>query len=282
MLAMDGDFAGCSLELKHDVLSLCEDVLTLFQLRFPVSYCYAFPLNSFHHSFKFDFQSGPVLGWKPIYLIRSPTPKVFTSALPERYLVGLSCLHSRCFDQLTYQLAHELGHVFLSPLVSQPFVEVLVVAISLAILVDMKIKWESDDSKQPQKEYAVSFVKYKAAVLTKARIECGVRADEDCGEWLQRLLCSRLTVDDRSEQIVAATEVEKLLRTEPTWSCLQFFHTATIDDINIHWSHRFDCSLWRTNALLYAKVERALLEQLCNLFTTKTTTASKSIALNPP
>jgi len=228
--SLEADFSSCSdSSIEREVLFVCRQVLEVFHKRIP---------------------KGPCLGYKPIVLVKDDVPRAATNGLPEKYIVSLTCLHTRRFNQLVYQFAHELTHVYISPYISQPFVEILAVSVSLVLLKDMHALWRSIENLK-MRSYAQKYLQYRNQIVSLAlersnlRLElqlseCESNQNSDESEskrqlaqiqnWVQQnLVFTELDLHDRNMQIVASLLVEEILECHSTWNALTLFQAGHID-----------------------------------------------------
>ena len=122
--------------------------------------------------------------------------------LPQQYCIRLTCLHTRKFNQIVYQFAHELCHVFISPLLLHPLAEILAVTTSLVILQEMSDLWRNS-SRPERRDYAEKFARYRHTVLASAVEQLELPEELQLRAWfgLEILGENGLALHDRPRQI---------------------------------------------------------------------------------
>ena len=140
---------------------------------------------------------------KSIHLVLGPIPMVDVTRLPTCYCIHLTCLHSRKYNQIVYQLSHELCHVFISPLLLHPLAEILAVATSLVVLQEMGNLWSRSEH-EGKREYAASFGSYRQTVAARAVGNVYIPQGMDVEMWFKNEILGGsavLALDDRPRQI---------------------------------------------------------------------------------
>jgi len=214
-----GNASSKDVSLEADILFVCDEVLNILYRRIP---------------------KGPALGYKRILLVQDSTPRACIDGLPKEYIVCLTCLDDRLYNQLVYQFAHELAHVYISPYISQPFVEILAVAVSLVVLKEMHDLWNQDAKLQ---SYAKHFKQYRDKVVQIAFDSLHIDLDSTSlteeilsstiHDWVVRCLVPRtLKEDDRSHQIVASLLIANVLETSSSWNALIYFQAAVSQSLS--------------------------------------------------
>ncbi|CAK9006990.1 Cold shock-like protein CspB, partial [Durusdinium trenchii] len=173
-----------------DVLHVCEGVVALFDVRIP-----------------------------------GDVPQAITDELPRSYAVVLTCLSSKRFNQLVYQLGHELTHVFADPMVEHPFMEVLACTVSLSALELTAAAWQQGPS-AAKIGYAAKFVEYKNRIVEAAWQHSGapLRGDEEAVQRWTRT-CD-IGLADRNAQLVAASLLEPAFTAAAEWQVLRAVRRA--------------------------------------------------------
>jgi hypothetical protein len=110
--------------------------------------------------FKILVPEGPPLGLKPLFVIHNPsTPITFVNGLPHYYSIGLS-ENGRRYDQIAYQFAHELTHIYSDPRVTNWFIESVCEMASLYFLEFLAHKWMTSPPYPNWQNYASNFSDY--------------------------------------------------------------------------------------------------------------------------
>lgn len=87
------------------------------------------------------FPAAPPAGLRPIRIFyRAEGPITDSTSNVRYYQIGLT-VNSRLYDQLTYQLGHELCHIFTDPRRTNWFVECCCELTSLVVLSQMSKAW---------------------------------------------------------------------------------------------------------------------------------------------
>jgi len=164
-----------------EVLRLCEQVLLHFEREF----------------------GAPLQGCSKFVEVRQGLEPMTLAS--ENYVVEITCLFSLKFDQIVYQLAHELFHVFVDPALEHVFVEILACAMSILILTKMHDDWKVS-SDTFERSNAAEFLTYRNAVVRAALAEekLDPKETKQVKEWASHV---DLSCDERSKQLVLASLV---------------------------------------------------------------------------
>jgi hypothetical protein len=150
----------------------------------------------------------PPLGRKPFVVQQASdgTPRACLNGLPSEYLINVTCLHSRLYAQLAFQLGHELGHFFVDPHCSNWFVESVCTAVSFLTLDALAAKWRMTPPFPNWQEYAFSFTVYKQKMVDDALGELGIPGEQCISTWIRTSLASVVAAGafDRTEEILCA------------------------------------------------------------------------------
>ena len=96
------------------------------------------------------------------------TPRACLNGLPNEYLINVTCLHSRLYAKLAFQLGHELGHFFVDPHFSNWFVESVCTGVSFLTLDALAAKWTTAPPFPNWRGYASSFTVYRQQMVGDA------------------------------------------------------------------------------------------------------------------
>ncbi|SDT43878.1 hypothetical protein SAMN05216490_3482 [Mucilaginibacter mallensis] len=122
-------------------------------------------LNEIVEIFKSLIPSGPFLGEKEIIVISSKvSPITYAHLLPDKYLIGITP-KELLYDQIAYQFAHELCHVFIDPRVTNWLIESFCECMSLIILQRLFFQWQIKASVEGSESYAIHYIQYYARTL---------------------------------------------------------------------------------------------------------------------
>jgi hypothetical protein len=103
---------------------------------------------------------GPPLGYKQLSIIYNPSmPMTFVNGLPTNYSIGLS-ENGRLYNQIAYQFAHELTHIYCDPRVTNWFIESVCEMASLYFLEYLANKWKTSPPYPMWQDYASKFSDY--------------------------------------------------------------------------------------------------------------------------
>ncbi len=203
-LRLEGTFEG-DRGLRRDVRAVCTDVLALYERR---------------------VAARPARGVKPLVLRTAPDgcPRACLDRLPHAYLVHLTCLETRHYCQIMYQLGHELGHVWADPRRSGGwFAESVMEAMALATLAHMETKWRTDPPYPNWKPYADEIRRYRLAQVKRSLERVGLEHPGHVADWVRDELPARLARGEtgRPTQHVAAVLIYGCMNRHPkAWSAL--------------------------------------------------------------
>jgi hypothetical protein len=256
------------LRLKKDLETACNDVLKIFETK---------------------VARVPPLGVKPIVIRPAPdnTPRF---CLDERLLAGqypinLTCLAAaRYYNQLVYQFAHELCHVYMTPhdwnqvaqYSSKPhrpneiipwnnwFAESMCFTMSYLCLNEIAEKWRRLPPYPYLINYAPTFAQYRQNDISKYLGELMIPTEDKTAEWIQSellTLVEKCTEENRAEQSACATVLERAFLKHPkSWGAL-----CTLGDCIDNRNTDFD--RWRE--LTTIKKQRELVKALAKMFDPK-------------
>jgi hypothetical protein len=199
-------------DLKQYVMAVCSDVSSILRTR---------------------IGRPPALGEKPFLIRKAPDdlPRADISGLPDLYIVNMTCINTRFCLQITYQLAHELGHYYIDPRRSSWFIESTATALSLVALDAMFYRWITVPPFPVCKTEAPSFAVYRREQLSNQLKEIGLEPTETAvSEWLASAAPRMLerSEGNRSQQHACAYIIETVLGMHPkSWGALTFLGAAT-------------------------------------------------------
>jgi hypothetical protein len=240
--------------LSRDVAAVCMDVVGVFEKK---------------------VGKPPALGTKPFVIQQAPddAPRAVINDLPKEYRINLTCLNTRFYQQITYQLAHELTHHYVNPYKSNWFVESMAMAQSLLILTDMGDKWATNAPYANWKPAAHRFAEYRAATVSNQLVKLNLTQDQ-VPAWIRTDLPRLVTSGkvDRPEQTACALVIEEAFKRHPkTWGAICQLGAATEKDGNT------DFGKWES---LVSSEDRPLVRELATTFAFLLSDAKKDKASN--
>uniref|UniRef100_UPI00404B335C hypothetical protein n=1 Tax=Fulvivirga sp. TaxID=1931237 RepID=UPI00404B335C len=147
--------------INNDIKRLFEDILKEMELLIP---------------------NGPFLGNKQLNVIKYLNhPITITTALPNVYLIGVTP-DIRVYDQLTYQFAHEIGHVYSDPRNNNWLIESFCEAMSFIMLERIGLKWKTNPSVPDMHWYSVNFKNYMTSSISNYLTELNIQ-EQDIKEF---------------------------------------------------------------------------------------------------
>ncbi len=203
-----------------------------------------------------------------IFYVPDKDPEVYIiPKQPGLYKVTLSCLGDRLWNQIVYQFAHELGHVFFLPHDQERtqksvnwFVESCCFAMAYFCLDEMAQKWIAQPPYPNWASYAQQFVKYRENEICRALITLKIPSKYKVVEWIKAelpRLAKECKTNDRTEQLVSAIEIEQILKEHPNeWGALCYLGDSTENG-------KTDFDRWFE---LVEPEQRHLVEELASMF----------------
>lgn len=193
------------------------------------------------------------MGWKRCVLLQDNVPRAVTNHLPENYAVALTCLRSRRFNQIVYQLAHELTHVFVDPLIEHPFIEVIACLSSLAALEDFSQQWGRAGS-AGLRAYAIKYAEYRDTIMEgpekfllqiTPKHQNHLHRDQTIRSWAQNV---EIDCYDRNAQLLLASYLLPQLAALKSWTAIRHVHHAIVpfsEGCTQSWKDNISTSAWR-------------------------------------
>lgn len=179
------------------------------------------------------FSTLPPAGVRPIKIFYCPDrgPIVDSTTDTGIYNIGLT-VNSRYYDQLVYQLSHELCHIFADPRRSNWFVECCCEMLSQTMLLRLADVWATSPPFSNWTEYAPVFENYLRDHLLeqyeKVFPNCPELFNNNLTEWLKSI---RTTLDkpcERARNTVIANLMRPLFeRPEKHWDALCYLGYAS-------------------------------------------------------
>jgi hypothetical protein len=216
-------------QLRCDLEAVCKNVMSIYETK---------------------ITKVPPLGVKPILLKPAPddVPRCCTDAqfLSGQYPINLTCLNAnRYYDQIVYQFAHELCHVYMSPhdldrvtqfILRQNqsdkripwnncFAEAICIAMSYICLSRMTLKWSRQPPFPNWRSYAQKFAKYRQNNINEALSQMNIPSMDKAAGWVQSELPTLVNECndeiDKPKQKVCAIVIEQTLLAHPNaWGAL--------------------------------------------------------------
>ena len=152
--------------LNNDVLAVCSDAI-----------CEAARIIG----------ADPPLGKKPIVVQQSTDgyPRACLDGLPNEYWVNVTCLHSRSYARLAFQLGHELGHFYIDPRYRNWFIESVCTALAYSCLTALAEKWLSNPPYPGRSNYAPAFTDYRNGHVRWGLDELKLGGTDDISTWIR-------------------------------------------------------------------------------------------------
>jgi hypothetical protein len=243
----DGDHSRMPIELRYnysdenlrrDITAVCNNIVQIVEKR---------------------VGKPPPMGTKPIIIQKAAdgVPRALVNGLPREYIINVTCLDSPDYSRLTYQLGHELGHIYVDPTKDNWFIESMAATVSIAALSDMGDKWTNDPPFTNWKPWAHNFYDYRQRSTDGMLESIKLKSDEIS---LKRWLRSRTTknLEARPEQYACALIITSVLSKYP-----QSFGAITSLGAATSSNGYTDFRSWQS---LVAPGERAFVTELANLF----------------
>lgn len=257
-------------QLKMDLETVCKDVLRFFESK---------------------VAKVPPLGVNPIVIrpapANDPTPRSCIDArLAGQYPINLNeCLTARKYNQLVYQFAHELCHVYMLPHDSnqiaqfilkphQPdekipwnnwFAESMCFTMSYLCLRMTAEKWRRLRPYPYLISYAPTFAQYRQNDISKYLLDLKISSENKAAEWVRSelpTLVEKCTEKNRAEQSACAIVLERAFLKHPKgWGAL-----CALGDCIDHQNTDFD----RWQELTTIKKQCELVKALAQTFDPKT------------
>jgi hypothetical protein len=226
-------------------------------------------VRSATNEFTTMFSKPPPAGVRPIYILyQSKDPLTDSTSDPTRYQIYLS-VNLRKYAQLTFQLGHELCHIFADPRRTNWFVESCCEMASLVLLRRMSKLWCYDPPFPNWVSYAPNFEEYAQDYIRQAG-QCQFGSNWPPNEtqlraWLTASEPSfKAEPCDRQRNVIIA---EKLLRSlfeesADSWDALCFLGQAftsppaSLTDLDKNSDFKFDIWLQAVPEHLKVLVKR--------------------------
>ena len=173
-------------EVRRDLTTVAEEVLAVVQERMP---------------------GDPPAGVRPIVcFVRPKGPITDSTSDPSVYRIGLTVTGLQ-YAQFAYQFGHELGHVWLDPRRTNGVLEILAVAISHQVLVDLAKRWKRGAPYPNWASYAPNFLSYLDQEVSGKleKIPDSVRAMVQEGRWEEVGLYLRYRRPDQDREATDRT-----------------------------------------------------------------------------
>jgi hypothetical protein len=227
--------------LKRDVTSVCRDVVGLYET---------------------NVVKPPALGVKPFVIRKAPDgmPRADLRGLPKEYFINITCIDSRDYCRISYQLGHELGHHYINPYRSNWFIESMCGALSLLCLTDMGEKWKVNPPYSNWKSWAFHFAEYRENTVKGMLNQLGLKPGDDTLPWVKTNMPKLISEKkvDRPQQHACALLIEAAFRKYPkAWGSICQLGAATSE------KGVTDFAKWQT---LVTDDERPLVKELSAIF----------------
>ena len=199
--------------LRRDITAVCVNVMDIYKSRIP---------------------GPPALGIMPFVVQKAPdnVPRAVLNGLPNEYIINITCLDSRDYCRIVYQLAHEIGHHYVDPHRNNWFIESTVTALSLIALSEMMDKWSISPPYPNWKAFAYRFGEYRESRLKSMLGQIRLKPNEvRIMTWLRSEALALLQGGgsfDRPEQHACSLIIESTLKRNPeSWGAIPILGKAT-------------------------------------------------------
>lgn len=159
------------------------------------------------------------LGGKPFVIqqSRDGLPRAHLDALPGEYAVSVTCLHTRDYARLAFQLGHELGHFWVDPRRTNWFIESTCTAVSYVCLDCLTWAWNADPPFPNWRGYAREFARYRKKHVRDAASKVGLSGIGEIARWVREGLRLVLAGDgfDREHEALCSLVISRCLRAAP-------------------------------------------------------------------
>lgn len=171
---------------------------------------------------------GTPLGAKPLYVVHNPsTPIAFVNGLPNYYSIGLT-VNERLYNQIAYQFAHELTHIYCDPRITNWFIESLCEMASLYFLDYLADKWMTLPPFPNWTDYAPRFLEYKADRENEVKTSFGITDIDSLNNQFRTILTSISEPYNRNANTVIAIKLIDCFRDNKNfWKLLPIVGQAT-------------------------------------------------------
>ena len=144
---------------------------------------------------------------KPFVVQEAPDgiSRACLNGLPAEYLINVTCLHTRLYDQLAFQIGHELGHFYINPHYSNWFIESVCTAISFLCLDALAVKWTTAPSFLQWQSYAPLFTEYRRNTVIEPLRSYGIADRSYVPTWIRASVA-------RPEEMLCADVIADIMR----------------------------------------------------------------------
>jgi len=184
--------------LNRDVLAVCRDVI---------------------RTCSNTIGTTPPLGPKPYIVQQAPDgmPRACLNGLPDEYIINVTCLHTRLYAKLSFQLAHEIGHFYVDPYRSNWFIESVCTAIAFICLSAMAERWLTAPPFDNWKLDADKFSDYRRQTINDALVKVGVSSALAIPSWVATSLREVVARHefDRPHEMLCASVIADIMGKHP-------------------------------------------------------------------
>lgn len=170
----------------------------------------------------------PALGSKPLKVIYWKNfPICIINYLPVHYTIGLT-VHSRDYQYLIFQFAHELTHVYCDPRITNWFIESICDMTSLYYLDFFSTFWSVAPPPQKDRHYFYEAIKLKTNNYVQFRNQLSLTGDDFSQEHFTQMLLKPKKAYDRAENHIIAYRLLDFFReNKQAWRLLPLLGLAT-------------------------------------------------------
>ncbi len=175
---------------------------------------------------------GPPLGYKAMTIFEDDLPNVRANGMIGGYHVGLTVTENY-WAQLIYQFAHEICHIYTSPIATCWFFESISTMSSLYFLNYLSKKWEESEDVR-FKYYCQPLISYKQALISKDLDKLNLKG-QDSQTFIKNTNFKALHhYNDRTTQTLIALELLKIFEVdEDAWRILPCFYDVWCSEMEI-------------------------------------------------
>jgi hypothetical protein len=159
----------------------------------------------------------PPLGGKPIVIRKDPVPRACLNWLPQEYGINITGPDTTLYCQIVFQLAHEMGHVFIDPYKGGWFSESVANAMIYVCLDALAEKWKTNPPYANWVSYAPNFASYSAEDQASHLRYYNLKSTEDAHAWVKTNLPETIRKGDfdRPMQFVSALVLWDIFKQHP-------------------------------------------------------------------
>ena len=193
--------------INNDIRAVCQDIIEHYKKLIP---------------------NGPPLGQKPLHVIHNPsTPRTFVNGLPHYYTIGLTT-NERLYDQIAYQFAHELSHIYCDPRITNWFIESICEMASLYFIEYLSVKWASNPPFPNWTNYSLKYKEYKEKRIREVENNLNITNADEFENIFQTILKTIDKPYERNSNTVIALKLLAIFKeNSASWKLLPLIGQST-------------------------------------------------------